>query len=348
MRHYFLAFVCSLFFISICNAETESTAKQAPDENIQVAPAAEEIDEVLIIGEQPGPNLWKIYKGDHILWVLGTFSPLPQQLQWRSKQAEKAIAQSQEVLLLPITRSNLGFFKQLTILPSLIGLGKSPDGKSLQEKVPADTYSRWLELKAKYIGKDSSIEKLRPVFAGHELLTKAQKKAGFETRDMVVQQVVELAKKHKVKITTPTIYFPMTNPRQTFKNFKKTEIDDIACFTKMLDHLSTDLDNMRLRANAWATGDLGALAQLPITDHGSECFQAFMKSSFVEDEGIKDLPEKVSAEWFAKIDEALTNNASSFAVLPTHEMLKQIKVINKLKAKGYRIEGFGFDAPPSD
>jgi hypothetical protein len=134
----------------------------------------------------------------------------------------------------------------------------------------------------------------------------------------------------------------LDNPRKTVKNFKHAEIDDSACFTKMLDHLAADLDTMRLRANAWATGDLAAFAELPITDHDTECWKAFLNSSFLENEGIKDLPAKVEAEWFSAIDTALTNNTSSFALVPMQEMLKKESVIAKLTTKGYRIEGFGF------
>lgn len=306
------------------------------------------VDEVLIIGEQPGPTLWKVYKGDHLLWVLGTFYPLPHKLQWRSQQAEDAIANSQEVFLQPSAHAKVGFFSQLTLLPSLIGIRKSPDGMMLEEKVPADVYSRWLVLKEKYIGKDKAVEKYRPIFAGHELMEQAQKKAGFDNEDIVTKRVQELAKKHKVKITVPTYEFAVDKPRQTLKHFKQTEMDDVSCFAKMVDHLSADLDTMKLRANAWATGDLAALASLPITDPSSECFDAFMKSSFAEEEGVKDLPAKVEAEWFAKIDEALTNNAVSFAVIGTAEMLKKESVMAKLKAKGYRIEGFGFDTPKEE
>lgn len=333
MRRFFVLMAIGFSFTCFVHANTEPSTS-----------TSEPVDEVLIIGEQPGPTLWKVYKGDHLLWVLGTFYPLPNKLQWRSQQAEDAIANSQEVFLQPSAHAKVGFFSQLTLLPSLIGIKKSPDGMSLEEKVPADAYGRWLVLKEKYIGKDKAIEKYRPLFAGQELLEQAQKKAGFENEDKVTQRVQELAKKHKIKVTVPTYEFTVDKPRQTIKHFKQAEMDDTRCFIKMLEHLTTDLDTMRLRANAWATGDLAAFASLPITDHGSACFDAVMNSSFAEEVGVKDMQAKVEAEWFAKIDEALTNNAVSFAVIGTTEMLKKESVMAKLQAKGYRIEGFGFDA----
>ena len=334
MRQYFFTLLCSCMLMNSSFAQTEHKAEKE--------------DEVLIIGEQPGPSLWKVYKDDHVLWILGTFGPLPKKLQWRSQQAEDAIIHSQEVFFLPQAIPEVSFFKQITIFPSLIGLKKSPDGVSLQEKIPADVYARWLVLKEKYIGKDKGIEKYRPIFASQELLGQAQKKSGFENDDMVLERVEELAKKHKIKITVPTVHFTLNNPSKTVKNFKRAEIDDSACFTKMLDHLAGDLDTMRLRANAWATGDLAAFVELPITDPDDECWKAFLTSSFLENEGIKDLPAKVEAEWFSTIDTALTNNTSSFALVPIQEMLKKENVIAKLQTKGYRIEGFGFEPLTSE
>ncbi len=346
MRNYFLAFICSLFLANLCNAQTDNTTSQAPDENIQTAPAADEIDEVLIIGEQPGPSLWKVYKDDHVLWVLGSFGPLPKKLQWRSRQAENALIGSQELLLYPFAKPKLSFFTQLSMAPSIIGIKKNPDGARLQDVVPADTYTRWLALKEKYIGSDSSVEKYRPIFAGNELLEQALKKAGLNAGDLALERVQEIAKKNKIKTTVPTVEFEVSEPKRILKNFKQAQIDDVACFTKMLDHLETDLDNTRLRANAWATGDLEGLAKLPITDHGSTCFQAVMNSSFLDQENeMKNLPITIEAEWLRAAEQALSANTSSFAIVATYEALKPDGLIAKLKTKGYRVEGFGFDAP---
>lgn len=331
-------------FSSICFAQAETTTPATE----QTPATAEAAEEIVIIGEQPGPGLWKIYKGDHVLWLLGGYSPLPKKLQWRSQQAETALTNSQEVILYPQANVEAGFFSKLAALPSLIGLKKNPDGATLQEIVPEDIYARWLMLKEKYIGKDNAIEKERPIFAGSELLEQAQKKAGFENEDTVVARVQELAKKHKIKTTVPSVNFPIKSPSKTIKNFKHTQLDDVACFSKMLEFLSKDLDNMRLRANAWATGDTAAFAELPITDHGGECFQTIMNSSFVAEEGMKEMPGKLEDEWLNVIDNALTNNQSSFAIIGIGEILKKGSAVEKMKAKGYRIEGFGFEPLASE
>ncbi len=348
MRTLLLTLFGSWIFANACVAQTNASTAAPTQEQAQIETTAESADEIVIIGEQPGPNLWKVFKDDHVLWVLGGYGPLPKKLQWRSQHAEVALTNSQEVLLYPEANVEAGFFSKVAALPLLIGVKKNPEGANLQDLVPEDVYARWLILKEKYIGSDSSIEKERPIFAGSELLEQAQKKAGFENKDIVLERVQELAKKHKIKTTVPKVTFTLKSPGKMVKKFKRTEIDDVACFSKMLEYLTTDLDNMRLRANAWATGDLATFAELPITDHGSECFKAFMNSSFVAEEGMKDMPEKLEAEWLAAVDNALTNNQSTFAIVGIPEILKKDGAIAKLKAKGYRVEGFGFEPITSE
>ena len=75
------------------------------------------LDEVLVSGEQPGPGLWKVIKttpaGEHVMWVLGSYGPLPQKMQWRSAQVEQAIASYQQVLDLEPDNEDAAFNKAL-------------------------------------------------------------------------------------------------------------------------------------------------------------------------------------------------------------------------------------------
>ena len=348
MRNYLLAFICSLFLASICNAQTDTTTNpaQPSEENTHAAtPAVDEIDEVLIIGEQPGPSLWKVYKDDHVLWVLGTLSPLPKKMQWRSRHAEIALKNSQELLLPPTAKLDAGFFTIAAMIPSLIGIQKSPDGLSLQELLPVETYALWLGLKDKYIGKDKGVEKYRPLFAGSELIDRSIEKSGLIAEDIAWTKVEKIAKKENIHITRPTMPFTLGNPRAAVKKFKKSPMDDIPCFTQILHRIDPDLTDMRARANAWAVGDIETLSKLPVANYEATCFAAAMSSSISEEQDLKQMPKKLETVWLTTAEEVLTNNQSTFAILPIAEILKRDGYIAKLRDKGYRVEGFGFAAP---
>jgi hypothetical protein len=94
---------------------------------------ADEIDEILVVGEQPGPGLWLVYKGDHVLRVLGTVSPIPKNMQWQSKQVEAALAESQEFITPPNIKMEIGFWGKVGLLPSLIGIKNNPESQKLAD-----------------------------------------------------------------------------------------------------------------------------------------------------------------------------------------------------------------------
>ncbi|HEY5808702.1 MAG TPA: TraB/GumN family protein, partial [Povalibacter sp.] len=151
-----------------------NTGESTPRNTVENA-AENTFEEVLVTGEQPGPGLWKVSRGEHTLWILGTYTPLPKKFKWRSKGVEALIAESQELLTSGSVDAdaNIGFFKALTLLPAALAVRKNPDGKTLQEVLPSEVYAKWLEVNKKYIGNDRGIEKFRPLFAALELTREA-------------------------------------------------------------------------------------------------------------------------------------------------------------------------------
>jgi len=59
----------------------------------------EKVDEIVVTGERAGPGLWHVYKGAAQLWILGTVSPLPKDMTWRSTQLEKILDGTGQVLV---------------------------------------------------------------------------------------------------------------------------------------------------------------------------------------------------------------------------------------------------------
>ena len=78
------------------------------------------LDTVMVTGEQPGPGMWKVTNGDHVLWILATAYPLPKKMVWQSKQVDDTIAQSQEVIANVAGKLDISFFHKVTLLPAAI------------------------------------------------------------------------------------------------------------------------------------------------------------------------------------------------------------------------------------
>jgi hypothetical protein len=302
----------------------------------ELAPAGAP-EQILVVGKRPGPGLWKISHGDHVLWVFGTYSPLPKNMEWRSQEVETILAQSQEYLLPPSARAKIGWFRQLTLLPYAIGIKKNPDGARLRDLLPADVHARWLLLKEKYIGADEGIERERPFFAADQLFRKGLVHAGLSSDREVRDAIEKIVKKNKIKTTAPGFAVAVEDPVRMIKDFKKSSLDDVACFAKTLERLETDIDAMRIRANAWAKGDLEAIEQLSFADREGACSAAM--TTFVKAQpGFQSVEARMRDAWVAAAEKSLATNASTFAILPLKNILDPKGFVAALQAKSYLVE----------
>src|SRR5262245_33650655 len=102
---------------------------------LRAAESKTELETFVVSGEQPGPGLWKVSKGDHVMWVLAAHGPLPKGMTWRSQQIDTRIAESQEVLYPPGfgVSAGIGLLRGLTLLPAAMKASKIPDNKTLKD-----------------------------------------------------------------------------------------------------------------------------------------------------------------------------------------------------------------------
>lgn len=310
---------------------------QSPD---AAMPAVADLPAVVVSGVQPGPGLWKVSKGVHVLWVLGTLSPLPRGMQWRSHELEQVISQSQQVLLAPSVKfkADVGFFGKLFLLPAAYSARKNNDGATLQQLLPPPVYACWRVLKQEYIGADRGIERWRPIFAAQELYRKAIKANGLSKNGGVQATIDALAERHGVAEVPTSYQVVIEDPRAAIKAFKRSAPRDVTCFIRTLDSIEQDMPAMKARANAWATGDLQALRTLPDSERRDACVAALADAGFAHTLGLDDVPAKQQAVWLAAARKALAGNAQTLAILPIDELLKADGYLATLQAEGYLVE----------
>jgi uncharacterized protein YbaP (TraB family) len=320
------------------------------DDAIPSAAAAKArvLDEIVVSGEQPGPGLWKVSKGDHVMWVLGSLVPVPKRMYWQSEDVEKVVAESQQVLLgLSVqVDSGKGLFGSLMLMGSMLGARKNPEKEMLKDMVPADLYARWLVLKQKYLGRNKGVEKRRPIFAAFDLYEKAISRSGLSNSSNVYKVVEKTAKRNDVAITETKVKIKLKDPKAAIKKFKQSPLDDVECFAKTLQHLESDLETMKDRANAWATGDTALLQELSYTDQGRTCVMTMLESSALEGEDFAELPDLLRAAWLKDAEAALTRNTQSFAVLPMRELVGADGYLAELRQRGYTVEAPGEQSAP--
>ncbi len=101
-------------------------------------------EEIVISGAHEGPRLWKIRKGDHVLWILGTVTPLPKKMIWQSAAVEDILQQTQEVVpSWPAFGIGANPFTALRVYIQWRRMQKIPDRMNLQEVLPPPLYARF-------------------------------------------------------------------------------------------------------------------------------------------------------------------------------------------------------------
>lgn len=324
-------------FLLIPVLAATSMAGESPPESETPTPI---LETVLVSGEQPGPGLWRVSKDDHELWILGTLSPLPRRMRWQSDKLERLVAGSQEILAVPqaTLRADVGFFGSLGMIGPALRARNNPEGEKLSEVVPPETYRRWSVQKRKYLPRDRAVEKRRPLLAASELYEQALADNGLSESDRVWPVLKKAAKKHKVNITMPSLEIVIEQPKRTLKELSGIGLDDTQCLELTLQRLETDLDNMKARANAWATGDVLTLAELPYPDQDRACTQAVLESAIAERQGLTDLPGRLRGLWLEAAESALANNRRSLAVLPIRVLLQPDGLLATLRERGYSVQ----------
>jgi uncharacterized protein YbaP (TraB family) len=311
-----------------------STAARAATAAPVTAAAPQQLEEIAIVGERPGPRLWKVSKGDHVLWLLGTLSHLPKRMTWRSSEVDSALAESQELLTSgPSVSASVGPIGAIRLYVQWRRTQKSPDGLKLNVWLPAPLYARFEALKVRFDPGDDSIEELRPSFAALRLYEHAVEAAGMTAHDEVEQTVVKLAKRRHIPIQRAEL--KVEDPSGALKEVSALPpTAEIDCVAATVTRIETDLPSMQQRAKAWATGDVDRLRALPYPNQREVCLSALSNSP-----RIKGLIDSLAQAWRSGAESALTRNRVSFAMRPIYDLLDTDGALAKFRAEGYVVAG---------
>lgn len=299
------------------------------------------LDTVVVTGSQPGPGLWHVTKAGHELWILGTLTPLPAGITWKPDEIIERLSHSQEVIWPPYFTIDVkaGFFKKLYLGYRWHRAEKNPDGKALQDVLPADVYARWSSVKAHFLPNDRGIERKRPVVAAGLLLDAAQNQSGLRSGGLITQVLKKAITENGLTSTSPHVTVKVTDPSAALKEARRATLKDAACMTATLDLIEKDLPRIVTNANAWATGDLARLGSTQNALRRSQaCTDAFSDSDFARKRGIPDIHASSLDAWLKAVDHALATNQATFAVIPISNLIAADGLVERLRARGYTVE----------
>jgi hypothetical protein len=287
-------------------------------QNVVPPPGAE----VTVVAERPGPRLWRVINGDHTVWILGTQTPVPQNMRWRSAEVERAIAGADEVL---------GAYSVSLSIADL----ELPTPEPLKRVLSRKQYARWVAMRDKYIDPHVQTEKMLPTAAALHLQSGAYEHVALTSTEEIWSTIHDLARLHNVPIRSQAF---TVQPDTSIKiNRREARRSGVLFLMETMDKLDTELTMSGKRANAWADGDLGELRRLAPTD---ESYAASFARSwpFLSPAEVDHIIAQEDTRLAAVFEGALRRNRSTFAALPVYLLMKRNGALSILSAAGYRVE----------
>lgn len=296
-------------------------------------------EEIQVVGDLPGPPLWKVTRGDHVLWILGTPELAPDGLRWQTDSIERVLAHSSEYLPPPSTRvwtTNPVRGRRL-----IKRFQRIPDRGTLEGVLPADLYQLFSETRLRYAPKRDNLEELRPSVAAEELVDSAAQSAGLESGRTIGRAIEKRAKKHRVK-KVPSRLSERYKESPLFDSMQETSPGaEQACLQALLQGLDAQLEAHTRLAAAWAVGDLAS-----IRAHSGDSATGVCNFTVFDPEVLSQIESRVWKLWLENVDRALTDNDSTFAILPLEGLLRPNGPLSQLRERGYEVVEPDDETPP--
>ncbi len=307
-------------------------------------------DEIIVTGRQPGPPLWRVLDADRVLWIFPQLAPVPKGMVWESEKVAAVIAQAQEVLELPNIGADVPPRLYLNPINLVRGmrlakkLTRDPAGRTLEQQVPPELYSRFRAIEAKYFPKDSDrLEELRPALAGGRMVGIVQSKEGLVGDDDIQKTLARLIRRNRdvvrtaieVKIELKGGFGDLAKRAEELTASLDPALE-LDCFESQLRRMENDIDKMRRRANSWARGYVDDFRGVALPGGEDDSCRALVLSSS-ERSVVVEARAKLESLWLTNAVRALHTHRTTFAILPIAELLRSDGPIAQLEARGYEV-----------
>jgi uncharacterized protein YbaP (TraB family) len=286
------------------------------------------MDELVVTGERTGPGMWRVHRGAAQMWILGSMSPLPKGITWRSAQVEQVLGSANRVLVQK--PFDIGIARILWLLITERSVLMVRGGKRLKDVLPADLYARFALQRAKYTGDPNKWERFRPLIAAAFLQQAAFHQAGLSTRLDMGAAVRTLAKKHDV----PVEEIKIAGVGDVMDALKKLPAStENTCVAASLVTIERDLPRLIDRARAWASGNLERIEKLREPAEVDAC-----RAALDTGVGAADLISRIRGTWLGTIEKYLQSEGVTLAVVNMDMLLEPGGLLDELRAKGYEVD----------
>lgn len=288
-----------------------------------------EMQVVLVRGVQPGPALWKVASGDHVLWLLGEISPNSRKVKWQSREFENLLRESQELL---IDFSGYWFVDEES-RAMLRKAGKLPAGTQLKDVISPELHAR-VTATAQKFGKPS-LEDWYAFAATNRLVSSAMQKLDLESFS-VRFEAARLGEWRRMKVTPFAV--AEISFEQRLRNWQQPANE--VCLERLVDAIEDGGNGVVRLANAWSVGDIKSLRELvPLYSFSRDGFRAGECADAMHGtaQNARDYKLRRNQAWLEEAARALKENRSTVGVVLMSELFEPDGYLAELRARGYEV-----------
>jgi len=300
-----------------CFAAATCRADQAPP-----------VDEIVVTAERAGPGMWHVHRGAASVWILGSISPLPRDITWRSKQVESVLESTSQVLVQkPLEISIPRILWMLIADRKYLMVG---GGKRLKDVLPPDLHARFAAQRSKVTDEADKWERYRPIIATAFLQQAVFHQVNLSMRLDLGAALRALAKKHGVRVEEIKVA-GVSDMLEALKTMPAAT--ERTCVEASLSTLESGLPRLVERAQAWAGGNVERIANLPELKEVDAC-----RTALDAGKGALDVIGRIRQTWLGNIEKYLRSAGTTIAVVNLDMLLERGGLLDELRAKGYEIE----------
>ena len=291
--------------------------------------------------DQYGPAIWGISKGNHVLWIVGSVSPIQKDLKWNSTNVTE-LMKTARVFIADKRSANLEKKPPISIL-RLIQVDwlehhqwrENPHGAVLANILPNSIYEQWLQLWKKYGHGHNPPDRLTPFYAQEILYRRFRDHYGLRER-YVDHALIHIARHDGLRIKRPVLIQDVSHYEKAFLRIRKQQDGDhFACFRAILERVAHDYPKIYYRAKAWAIGDLSQIEYLKPTSRHSCYWNSTYRAAYTKEYGGQNLRFKHRlVDYYERI---IQKYPVAVTVLPINILLSSKGFIYLFRKLGYVI-----------
>lgn len=286
-----------------------------------------------------GPPMWEFVRGRQRIVVVGTVGYLPRSLKFDWALIDRKIPHAEAVVSPPglVVGDNIGIFRGLSLWSDIRKNKFNSGGRTLREVLPPSTYARWVEARHSHVGRGSSNERLRPMYAAMELFESATARSRLARDSPIASLVGDVARRQGLAVVDARFHMNISDPRTAAKRFDVPALDDIACLQQTIEHVGPFLTEAQEIGEAWSGGDMEALETWANRSPMRFCWSTLTNQAIARQQGIDDLQRSINEAWLHAILKAAGTANVVLTTLPIRDLLGTNGLSSALQQAGFTM-----------